>query len=44
MRLDTTSTMRSAQKLYRSAGFYEIDPYYPNPLEGVLYMELKLAV
>ncbi|MCI0450368.1 MAG: GNAT family N-acetyltransferase [Chlorobi bacterium] len=45
MRLDTIAEkMIEAQKIYRSAGFYEIQPYYNNPIEGVVYMELDLTV
>src|SRR5437899_1015661 len=43
MRLDTVSgTMDKAITLYRSYGFKEIPSYRANPIEGVLYMELKL--
>lgn len=44
MRLDTLpSRMERAVLLYRSFGFEEIEPYYPNPTGGTLYMELKLS-
>ncbi len=44
MRLDTLpSRMERAVSLYRSFGFEEIEPYYQNPTEGTLYMELKLS-
>ena len=43
MRLDTLpSKMAEAIKMYRSLGFREIAPYYHNPVEGALFMELAL--
>jgi ribosomal protein S18 acetylase RimI-like enzyme len=43
LRLDTVEpVMREAVDMYRKLGFREIAPYRPNPIEGALYMELKL--
>jgi putative acetyltransferase len=43
MRLDTLpGKMDRAIALYRSIGFREIPPYYDNPVEGALFMELAL--
>jgi putative acetyltransferase len=44
MRLDTLpGKMREAIALYRSLGFREVAPYYHNPVEGALFMELSLS-
>ena len=43
IRLDTLSTMTEAVGLYRSFGFYDIEPYIYNPIEDARYMELKLV-
>jgi ribosomal protein S18 acetylase RimI-like enzyme len=44
MRLDTIpARMPAAQHLYRSLGFRAIPPYYSNPLEGVVMLELELT-
>ncbi len=43
MRLDTyPAKMEKAVSLYESHGFRQIEPYYENPHEGVLFMELSL--
>ena len=43
MRLDTfPAKMSKAVKLYESYGFREIPPYYDNPYDGILFMEMKL--
>jgi ribosomal protein S18 acetylase RimI-like enzyme len=43
MRLDTfPPKMGKAVRLYESYGFRAIEPYYDNPNEGVLFMELSL--
>jgi ribosomal protein S18 acetylase RimI-like enzyme len=42
IRLDTVPHMLAAIKLYKTAGFYEIDPYRFNPIPGAIYMEKQL--
>ncbi|MGA2743533.1 MAG: GNAT family N-acetyltransferase [Candidatus Sulfotelmatobacter sp.] len=43
MRLDTVEpVMKDAVAMYRKLGFKEIAPYCPNPMSGVIYMELQL--
>ena len=42
LRLDTVPEMESAMHLFISKGFYEIEDYGSNPLDGVRFMELKL--
>ncbi len=42
LRLDTLNYMDAAIQLYKSAGFYEIPAYYPNPIPTAIYFEKKL--
>lgn len=42
MRLDTLSHMVPALTLYRRLGFEEIEKYYETPLEGTVFMGLRL--
>jgi ribosomal protein S18 acetylase RimI-like enzyme len=43
MLLDThPEKMGKAVSLYEAHGFVEITPYYDNPHDGVLFMELAL--
>ncbi|MFW5927938.1 MAG: GNAT family N-acetyltransferase [Thermoplasmatota archaeon] len=42
MKLDTLTTLKKANELYRSIGFEECEPYRYNPLDDALYMELEL--
>lgn len=43
MRLDTVSSMKEANALYRSLGFAEIVAYTYNPLPEAIFLELKLT-
>ena len=42
MLLDTLSSMIPAQRIYNLLGFKEIEPYYENPIQDTVYMELIL--
>ena len=42
MLLDTLNDMEAARALYQEAGFYEIAPYYHNPIAGAHYLKVEL--
>jgi len=42
MVLDTLDRLEAAIRLYKSLGFVPAEPYYDNPLSGVMYWELDL--
>ena len=43
MVLDTLDWLKSAIHLYESLGFVSMEPYYDNPLPGVVYLKLSLT-
>jgi ribosomal protein S18 acetylase RimI-like enzyme len=43
MRLDTVPAMEAARALYASLGFEPTGSYRYNPMEGAVFMELRLA-
>ena len=43
IRLDTLPEMKNAQTLYKKYGFYEIDAYRYNPVEGTVFMEIEIT-
>lgn len=42
MLLDTLTDMEAARALYQGAGFYEVAPYYHNPIAGAHYLKVEL--
>jgi ribosomal protein S18 acetylase RimI-like enzyme len=42
MRLDTLPTMDGALGLYRSLGFGEVPAYYDTPVDGTVFLSLRL--
>ena len=42
LRLDTLPGLKSALKLYRRLGFYEVEPYYNCLVPGTIFMEIAL--
>jgi ribosomal protein S18 acetylase RimI-like enzyme len=42
MLLDTLDDMEAARGLYETLGFYEIPPYYFNPIAGAHYLKVDL--
>ena len=43
LKLDTLNYMSAAIHLYQQAGFYEIAPYYPNPISTAVYFEMEMT-
>jgi len=42
MKLDTLERLHASYHLYQSVGFEETEAYYDNPLDDVVYFQLKL--
>lgn len=42
MLLDTLDDMEAARGLYETLGFYEVPPYYFNPIAGAHYLKVDL--
>lgn len=42
MLLDTFPFLKSAIRMYRACGFYEVERYNDNPIAGCIYMKLDL--
>ena len=42
MLLDTLPFLQSAQRIYRAAGFREIERYNDSPMDDATYMKLEL--
>ena len=43
MLLDTLDDMEAARSLYESLGFFEVPPYYYNPIPGAHYLKVDLG-
>ncbi|MDT7837777.1 GNAT family N-acetyltransferase [Aquabacterium sp. OR-4] len=43
MLLDTLDDMEAARGLYETLGFFEVPPYYFNPIPGAHYLKVDLA-
>ena len=42
LRLDTLPGLKSAIRIYRELGFYDVEPYYDCLVPGTIFMEIKL--